>query len=52
MIALAVLYLTLAFSMYGIVMEETTSLYKDFRFWLVIVSAFVLMLLTLESYPA
>ena len=51
MIALAVLYLTLGFSLYGITMEESTQLYKDFRFWIVVVSFLVLTLLTLKSYP-
>lgn len=51
MIALTVLYLTLGYSLYGIVMEESTRLYKDFRFWVVVGSALVLVWLTLKSYP-
>ncbi len=51
MIALTVLYLSLGYSLYGLFMEETTRLYKDFRFWLVLISFFVLTLLTLKSYP-
>jgi len=51
MIALTVLYLTLGYSLYGISMEESTQLYKDFRFWLVIASAITLTLITLKSYP-
>lgn len=51
MIALTVLYLTLGLSLYGISMEESTQLYKDFRFWVVLLSFLVLALLTLKSYP-
>jgi hypothetical protein len=51
MIAFTILYLSLGYSLYGILMEETTQLYKDFRFWLVIASFILLVLLTLKSYP-
>ena len=32
-------------------MEETHSIYRDFRFWLAVAFFAVLVLLTLESYP-
>ncbi|MFK8055383.1 MAG: hypothetical protein AB8F78_04600 [Saprospiraceae bacterium] len=51
MIAFTVLYLSLGYSLYGIFMEDTTLIYKDFRFWLVITSLILLVLLTLKSYP-
>jgi hypothetical protein len=51
MIAFTVLYLSLGYSLYGIFMEDTTLIYKDFRFWLIIASLILLILLTLKSYP-
>lgn len=51
MIAFTILYLSLGYSLYGIIMEETTQVFRDFRFWLVIVCLIILVMLTLESYP-
>lgn len=51
MIALTVCYLSLGYALYGILMEDSTALYKDFRFWIVLVTFVVLSLLVLKSYP-
>ena len=51
MLALTVLYLSLGYALHGLVMEEANTIYKDFRFWLVLFSAVMLAVLTLRSYP-
>ena len=46
------LYLFCITNLVKILMERTNTIYKDVRFWLVIISLFVLVWMTLKSYPA
>ncbi|MEY3053437.1 MAG: hypothetical protein RLY31_3222 [Bacteroidota bacterium] len=32
-------------------MDRTNTIYKDIRFWLVIISIFLMIYMTLKSYP-
>jgi len=47
----AVLYILFGFNLVSIIMEKTNAMYKDIRFWLVLASLFMLIWLTVKSYP-
>jgi hypothetical protein len=42
----------LGLNLVKILMEKTNTIYKDIRFWLVVVSLISLIWVTLKSYPA
>lgn len=46
-----ILYLLFAFNLINVISEKSSTFYKDVRFWLVIVSLIVLVVLTAQSYP-
>ena len=46
-----ILYLLFAFNLINVITEKSTTFYKDVRFWLVIVSLVILVVLTAQSYP-
>lgn len=46
-----ILYLLFAFNLINVISEKSSTFYKDVRFWLVVVSLIVLVVLTVQSYP-
>lgn len=46
-----ILYLLFAFNLINVISERSSTFYKDVRFWLVIVSLIVLVVLTAQSFP-
>ncbi|MFT5168264.1 MAG: hypothetical protein ACI8P3_003505 [Saprospiraceae bacterium] len=51
MIICTILYLLLGFNLIHMVTEENPTFYRDVRFWLIIFSLLVLILMTGNSYP-
>lgn len=47
----AVLYILLGFNLANIIMERANTIYKDVRFWLIVLSLLALVALTVKSYP-
>lgn len=45
------LYLLLSVNLFKIFMEKTHTIYKDVRFWLILMSLGLLVWMTLKSYP-
>lgn len=41
----------IAYNLINVITEESTVFYKDFRFWLVMISLAVLFWVLLQSYP-
>lgn len=48
---ISLLYVFLGLNLAKIIMEKTNTLYKDIRFWLVVISLVALVWMTLQSYP-
>lgn len=46
-----VLYLLFLFNLVNVISEKSSTFYRDVRFWLVVVSLIVLVVLTVQSYP-
>ena len=51
MLVLTILYLLFGINLISVITEKDTTYYRDVRFWLVIVSLTVLVVLTAYSYP-
>ncbi len=51
MLVLTILYLLFGINLFSVITEKSTTYYKDVRFWLVIISLAVLVILTVYSYP-
>lgn len=45
------IYMLIGLNLVKILMEKTNTIYKDVRFWLVILSLAILIWMTLQSYP-
>ena len=48
---ISLLYLLIGLNLVKILMEKTNTIYKDIRFWLILLSLAVLVWMTLQSYP-
>ncbi len=46
-----VLFLLIAYNLISMIHEKTSSVFKDIRFWLVLASFFLLVWITVNSYP-
>ncbi len=46
------LFIIIAYNLFTVITEESTVFYKDIRFWLVVISLFVLIVVILRQYPA
>jgi len=51
MIICAILYLLFGFNLINMITEENSTFYRDVRFWLIIFSLAVLVVMTVNSYP-
>ncbi len=45
------LYMLIGLNLVKIFMEKTNTIYKDVRFWLIVLSLAMLIWMTLQSYP-
>lgn len=48
----AVLYILMGLNLANIYLERTNTIYKDVRFWLILCSLAMLLVLTIKSYCA
>jgi len=51
MLVFTILYLLFGLNLMQLMSDKSTVIYKDVRFWLVIVSLCVLVGMTIQSYP-
>ena len=51
MLVYVVLFLMIAYNLFNVITEESTVFYKDFRFWLVMISLITLVWILFQSYP-
>lgn len=52
MLVMTILYLLFGLNLVHVITEKSATIfYKDIRFWLVVVSLCVLVVLTMQSYP-
>ena len=48
---ISLLYMLIGVNLFKIIMEKTNTIYKDIRFWLILLSLAMLVWMTLQSYP-
>ncbi len=48
---ISLLYLLIGLNLVKMLMEKTNTIYKDIRFWLILLSLAMLVWMTLQSYP-
>ncbi len=46
---ITILYLLIGFNLLNVITQEDTAFYKDIRFWLVLISLGILVVLTVNS---
>ncbi len=51
MLCLTILYLLFGLNLVHVISEKQSAVYKDIRFWLVIFSLAILVVLTVKGYP-
>lgn len=51
MLVFSVLIIMIGYNLFNVVTQERTVFYRDFRFYLVLVSLGVIIYLMVESYP-
>lgn len=48
---ISLMYLLFGLNLFKMLMEKTNAIYKDVRFWLILLSLGMLIWMTLQSYP-
>ena len=48
---ISLLYMLIGLNLVKMLMEKTSTIYKDIRFWLILLSLAMLVWMTLQSYP-
>ena len=50
MVVFFALFLLIAYNLINVITEQSSSFYKDIRFWLILISLIVLVWFTFQSY--
>jgi len=51
MLLITILYLLIGLNLIYIMSEKTTTVFRDIRFWLIMASLMILVVLTMQNYP-
>ncbi|MEM6966558.1 MAG: hypothetical protein AAF573_17470 [Bacteroidota bacterium] len=51
MLLVSFIFSLIIFNLFSVVTDKSTPYYKDIRFWLIVISLVVLVVMTVEGYP-